>query len=110
MSKSKKYTLIGIGTLFILGYVISVQLFIQPTLIQGSEITLQNTYAHHTNDIWEARVQLGNNIFRFLGFLENDHLVVLNHAFQKKTHKTPIKEIRLAEERKREYLNRKSLS
>ena len=33
-----------------------------------------------TNDLWEIRVQSGNNIFRILGFLEEEHLVVLNHA------------------------------
>jgi phage-related protein len=35
-----------------------------------------------TDDIWEVRVQVGNNIFRILGFMDDDHLVVLNHAFQ----------------------------
>jgi phage-related protein len=34
-------------------------------------------------------------------------LVVLNHAFQKKSQKTPLKEIRLAEQRKNDYLRRK---
>ncbi len=42
-----------------------------------------------TDDIWEIRVQSGNNIFRILGFMEVNNLVVLNHAFQKKTQKTP---------------------
>ena len=42
-----------------------------------------------TNDIWEIRVQSGSNIFRILGFVEKNNLVVLNHAFQKKTQKTP---------------------
>lgn len=41
-----------------------------------------------------VRVQVGNNIYRILGFLDGAELIVLNHAFQKKTQKTPIKEIR----------------
>jgi len=41
----------------------------------------------NTDDIWEVRVQVGNNIFRILGFLDDERLVVLNHAFQKKTQK-----------------------
>jgi len=61
----------------------------------------------NTNDIWEVRVQVGNNIFRILGFLDDDCLVVLNHGFQKKTQKTPKKEIKIAEERKKDYLSRR---
>lgn len=34
-----------------------------------------------TDDIWEVRVQHGNNIFRLLGFFDGNDLVVLNHAF-----------------------------
>ena len=60
-----------------------------------------------TDDIWEVRIQVGNNIFRFLGFLDDDRLVVLNHAFQKKTQKTPKKEIKIAQERKKDYLSRR---
>ena len=60
-----------------------------------------------TDDIWEVRIQVGNNIFRILGFLDDDRLVVLNHAFQKKTQKTPKKEIKIAEERKKDYLSRR---
>ena len=62
----------------------------------------------NTDDIWEVRVQISGNIFRLLGFFENDSLVVLNHGFQKKTQKTPSKEINVAERRKKDYLRRKS--
>jgi len=61
----------------------------------------------NTDDIWEVRIQIGNNIFRLLGFLDGENLVVLNHAFQKKTQKTPKHEIHIAETRKRNYLNRR---
>ena len=60
-----------------------------------------------TDDIWEVRVQSGNNIFRLLGFLDGNELVILTHAFQKKTQKTPGKEIKIAEKRKKDYLNRR---
>jgi len=59
-----------------------------------------------SDDIWEVRVQMGNNIFRILGFLHGAELVVLNHAFQKKTQKVPPAEIQVAEKRKRDYLAR----
>jgi phage-related protein len=61
-----------------------------------------------TDDLWEIRIQSGNNIFRILGFLEEERLVVLNHAFQKKTQKTPKKEIAVAEARKKDHLLRGS--
>lgn len=61
----------------------------------------------NTDEIWEVRVQVGGNIFRLLGFFDGDNLVVLNHAFQKKTQKTPLKEIKIAENRRRDYLTRK---
>jgi len=61
----------------------------------------------NTDDLWEVRVQAGNNIFRLLGFMEGEALVVLNHGFQKKTQKTPKKEIQVAEARKKDYLKRK---
>jgi phage-related protein len=60
-----------------------------------------------TDGIWEVRVQHGNNTFRILGFFHGKDLVVLNHAFTKKSQKTPKKDILLAEKRKRDYLNKK---
>jgi phage-related protein len=61
----------------------------------------------NTEDLWEVRVKAGSNIFRLLGFFDGRRLVVLSHAFQKKTQKTPRQSIRLAEERKRDYFRRK---
>jgi phage-related protein len=60
-----------------------------------------------TDDLWEIRVRVAGNIFRFLGFFDGQALVVLSHAFQKKTQKTPLQAIRLAEDRKRDYFRRK---
>lgn len=61
----------------------------------------------NTEGIWEVRAQVGNNIFRLLGFFENDHLVILTHGFQKKSQKTPKQEISLAQSRKPDHLRRK---
>ncbi len=60
-----------------------------------------------TDDIWEVRVQYANNIFRLLGFYDNDELIILNHAFVKKTQKIPKKEIKIAEQRKKDYFLRR---
>lgn len=61
----------------------------------------------NTDNIWEIRIQLGNNIFRLLGFFENNNLIILTNGFTKKTQKTPSQEIKLAEARKQNYLERR---
>ena len=60
-----------------------------------------------TEDLWEVRVRAGSDIYRLLGFFDGPRLVVLAHAFQKKTQKTPLQAIRLAAERKREYFHQR---
>jgi len=60
----------------------------------------------NTDELWEVRVQAEGSIFRILGFLDGGHLIILNHSFQKKAQKTPKKEIKVAEMRKRDYLKR----
>jgi phage-related protein len=56
-----------------------------------------------SRDIWEVRVDVGGNSFRLLGFFDGRRLIVLTNSFQKKSKKTPLKEIRLAEKRKKDY-------
>ncbi len=63
-----------------------------------------------TDGIWEVRIQYENNIFRLFGFFDGNDLVVLNHAFTKKTQKTPKKEIKIAEQRKKDYFSRRRLA
>jgi phage-related protein len=68
------------------------------------------TYLKHlenTNGLYEIRVQTGNDIFRIFCFLDKGQLVVLAHGFQKKTQKTPKREIEHALKIKAEYENRK---
>jgi len=60
----------------------------------------------NTDDIWEVRISVGGNIFRILGFWDGPKLIVLTHAFQKKTQKTPRQAIKIAESRKKDYLKR----
>ena len=61
----------------------------------------------NTQDLWEVRAVVGSNIFRLIGFFDGPNLVILAHAFQKKTQKTPKQAIKIAEERKKEYFRRK---
>ncbi len=62
-----------------------------------------------TNEVWEVRIQYGNNIFRILGFFDGKDLIILNHAFTKKSQKIPQKEIDTAEKRKHDYFKQKVL-
>lgn len=60
-----------------------------------------------TEDIWEVRANFGGDALRLLGFWDAGRLIVLTNGFAKKTQKTPEREIDLAQQRKRDYLNRK---
>lgn len=46
-----------------------------------------------TNGLYEARIKLGSNIWRIFCFFDKGKLVILLNGFQKKTQKTPKKEI-----------------
>ncbi|MFT3945983.1 MAG: type II toxin-antitoxin system RelE/ParE family toxin [Agriterribacter sp.] len=68
------------------------------------------TYLKHienTDGLYEIRVQLGSDIFRIFCFFDKTQLVVLANGFQKKTQKTPKKEIELALKIKAEYESEK---
>jgi phage-related protein len=60
-----------------------------------------------TDDIWEVRIDSGSDTFRLLGFFDKGNLVILTNGFAKKTQKTPSAEITLAENRKKDWLERK---
>ena len=63
-----------------------------------------------SENIWEVRIQFGNDIFRLLGFFESGALLILTNGFAKKKQKTPPQEIELAITRKNDYLKRKEKS
>ena len=68
------------------------------------------TYLKHIENadgLYEIRVQLANDIFRIFCFFDHGQLVVLVNGFQKKTQKTPRKEIELALKLKTDYENGK---
>ena len=55
--------------------------------------------------LYEIRVEVGSNIYRIFSFFDKGNLVVLGNAFQKKTQKTPKKEIEKAHKIMEEYKN-----
>lgn len=59
-----------------------------------------------TNGLYEARIQLGTDIWRVFCFFDKGKLVILLNGFQKKTQKTPKKEIGKAIFLMKEYYER----
>ena len=55
--------------------------------------------------LYEIRVEVGSNIYRIFSFFDKGNLVVLGNAFQKKTQKTPKKEIEKAHKIMEDYKN-----
>lgn len=60
-----------------------------------------------TDGLFEVRVEVKSNVFRIFAFFDKGNLVVLGNGFQKKTRKTPKKEIEKALKIKAEYENEK---
>ena len=60
-----------------------------------------------TKGLYEARIRIGKNIWRVFCFFDKGQLVILLSGFQKKTKKTPKKEITKAQKLMQEYFNEK---
>jgi phage-related protein len=78
-------------------------------LIQELE-RVPETYLKHienTDGLYEIRVQHGSDIFRIFCFFDQGQLIILANGFQKKTQKTPKKEIEKAIKIKNEYESEK---
>ncbi len=60
-----------------------------------------------SSGLYEIRVEAGSDIFRVFSFFDKGKLVILINGFQKKTQKTPRKEITLAERIKKMYFDEK---
>ena len=60
-----------------------------------------------SDGIYEIKVEMESNIYRIFCCMDEGAVVVLFHGIQKKSQKTPLKEIRRAETIKREYLKSK---
>lgn len=58
--------------------------------------------------LYEIRVKQGSNIFRIFSFFDDKKLVILMNGFQKKTQKTPKKEIKKAIAIMKEYFESKT--
>ncbi|MDP4290019.1 MAG: type II toxin-antitoxin system RelE/ParE family toxin [Bacteroidota bacterium] len=67
---------------------------------------IPETYLKHienTDGLFEIRVLQSSNVFRIFCFFDHGNLVVIINSFQKKSQKTPQKEIQKALKIKAEY-------
>ena len=60
-----------------------------------------------TEGLYEIRIEFEGNIYRIFCCFDKGNLVLLFNGFQKKTQKTPKKEIDLAQKLKNEYFEAK---
>lgn len=63
-----------------------------------------------TDGLYEIRIELGGNIYRIFSCFDEGRLVVLFNGFQKKSEKTPPREIDKALKIKAEYFIEKTKS
>lgn len=75
------------------------------SLIERTRILPKQYFDHMTgtDGLWEIRVKVGSDIFRVFSFFDEGNLIILINGFQKKTQKTPKKEIKKAEKLKKRY-------
>ena len=64
-------------------------------------------HIENANGLYEIRIQVGNNIYRIFCFFDSNNLVIVGHGFQKKSQKTPNKELEKAIKIKNEYYENK---
>ncbi len=65
-------------------------------------------HIENSTGLFEVRVEVGSNIYRVFSFFDKGQLVILINGFQKKSQKTPKKEIEKAEKLKKQYFDEKN--
>jgi phage-related protein len=115
VSRNQKYRKISYYKNYFLDFVSKQSIDIQYKIYWTFDVIedlwiVPDTYLKHivyTNGLYEIRVQVGNDIVRIFCFFETGKLVILINGFQKKTQKTPKREIEMALKLKAEYENEK---
>ena len=65
-------------------------------------------HIQNSTGLYEIRVESGGNIFRVFSFFDKSKMIILINGFQKKSQKTPKKEIEMAEKLKKQYFDEKT--
>ena len=77
------------------------------SILQEKGNMLREPYSKHIDDgIFELRCKFGSNITRVLYFFYYEGKIILTNGFVKKTQKTPPDEIKLAKERRADFIER----
>ena len=77
------------------------------SILQEKGNMLMEPYSKHLGDgIFELRCIAGNNIARVLYFFYFDGQIIMTNGFVKKTQKTPHRELKLAKDRRKVFLER----
>lgn len=72
---------------------------------KGNE--LREPYSKHLEDgIFELRGKVGSDISRVLYFFYYEGKIIITNGFVKKTQKTPRKQIKVAKDRRKDYIER----
>ncbi len=58
------------------------------------------------SDLWEVRIEYAGNSYRVLAVLVKNNRVILLHALQKKSQKTPRQDMEIALQRQKRYFQR----
>ena len=66
-------------------------------------------HLENTDGLYEIRIEFKSNIYQIFCFFDEENLIILINAFQKKTQKTPKQEIELAKKLKKQYFIDKKL-
>ncbi|MHC8949081.1 type II toxin-antitoxin system RelE/ParE family toxin [Sphingobacterium hungaricum] len=76
-------------------------------LISTLERIPEKYFKHLTDSsgIYEIRVEVGSNCYRVFSFFDKGKLIILLNGFHKKSTKTPLMELELAEKLKIRYFN-----
>lgn len=88
---------------------VKVKIFKILNLVESQQ-KIPETYIKHisgTDGLYETRFSMGNQHWRVFCFFDEDQLVILLSGFQKKSSKTPRREINRALRLRKEYLNEK---
>ena len=64
-------------------------------------------FKHIDDGIYEIRIEYKSDIYRIFSFFDEGRLIILLHGIQKKTQKTPRKELDRAKKLRREYYEKK---
>ena len=65
-------------------------------------------FKHLEDGIYEIRIKVGSNIYRIFCFFDAGKLIILLHAFHKKSQKTPRKELQKAKQLRAKYYEHKN--